>query len=307
MAAPEPKKPDPLVLLARASAAKRRRPWWPVILLLLLIGGAVSGVLWWFWPRGEYPAVAVALFDQLAVPEEKVTLTACLEPTEPYEKDPNLANQGLYIQAANPEEFQQIPTDAGGFASLGRAFPAQPEPVELLIRYPGIPGRRRGSEATGRVFVWPAESALLLVDADTALAEIEIDTFWTVNRLDVRPRRDAAAALRDAAKKSRVVYVSTAADRPTRYNKLRAWLTGHTTNEKDAFPNGPLLAAARVPEAERETFLEKTLAELRKRFSGPAAGVTQDAALAEQFEKAGLTTHRLNEKAWIELRTVLGK
>ena len=113
--------------------------------------------------------------------------------------------------------------------------------------------------------------------------------------------------MQDTARKMRVVYVSTAADRPTRYNKLRAWLTGHSASEKDAFPDGPLLAVSSVPEAERETFVEKALADLRKRFSGSAAGVTTDAALAEQFEKAGLTTHRLGERTWADLRKVLGK
>lgn len=316
MAPPEqPKKPDPLVLLARASAAKRPRRVLPALILLGLVAGLAGLFIWWAWPSGEYPAVTLAAFDQVALPGETVSLTACLEPVEHFEKDAGLAGAALFFQAAAAEDHHQVPANALGYGSWECAFGAETEPLDFVVRHPGIPSRRRGVQASGRVFVWPAETCLLIVDADTALADAGPDALWTANNLDLRALPEAAAALTAAGKKRQVVYVSAGADRPTRYNKLRAWLTSGTRPGAESFPAGPVLAAGALHGEGRDRFLEHTLASLRRRYPGSGVAVTRDERLAGMFRAAGLDTFLLSEtglpadvqavKSWGELRKLL--
>ena len=317
MAAPEPQQPDPLLLLARPSAAKRRRPFLPALILLLLLAGGAGFVVWYFWPRGEYPAVALAVFDQVARPDERVTITARLEPVVPFQGDAHLGGAAVFVQDSASQQFHQVAANVQGFAGLELAFPAGAEVIDLVGRHPGTPGKRHAAHATGRVFVWPADVALLIVDADGTLADADEEALWTANNVDLRPVAAAGATLQAAAQKRRIVYLSAGADWPTRYNKLRAWLLGRTLAPGEAFPAGPVLAPAAVPEDARERFVADALADLRRRFPGAAAGVTKDPRLARLLLEAGCETFVLGEgaeavngvtpvKSWAEFRKRFG-
>src|SRR5262245_20993549 len=131
MAPPEPKKPDPLVLLARASAAKRRRSWLPSIILVLLAAALLGGLAWWIWPRGGYPAVALAAFDQIVLPGQVVPLALRLEPVEPVEGDAHLAGSKLFLQLAGEQEFDELETAADGYAGIEKKLPVDLERIDL--------------------------------------------------------------------------------------------------------------------------------------------------------------------------------
>lgn len=310
----EPNKPDPLVLLARTSAAKRSRRILPGLILLAVVAGLVGLFGWWVWPRGDYPAVTLAAFDQVALPEEKITITACLEPVEPFEQDAHLAGAALYF-LAGAADAREAAADARGFASWDHALGTESPVLDFVVRYPGLPTHRRGVPASGRVFVWPAETSLLVVDADSALTQGSADALWTANNLDIRALPGAAATLRAAAKTRRIVFLSAGADRPTRYNKLRAWLTSGARPAAESFPPGPVLAAGSVPSEGRGRFLDETLVELRRRFPDSGTAVTQDERLAELLRDSGFTTFLLTQteppagvesvKSWGELQKVL--
>src|SRR5207237_6938010 len=93
---------------------------------------------------------------------------------------------------------QKLLTDRDGQVSVSRSFSPTEKPVEILVRYPGDEQRQRGSQATLRVFVWPSETRLLLVDTERTLPAGEEATLWNANNLDIRPRPGAVATLRAA-------------------------------------------------------------------------------------------------------------
>lgn len=295
MAPPEPKKPDPLVLLAQASAAKRRRPVWPTVILLLLVGGLVGSFVWWVWPHSEYPALALAVFDHFAVPGSTVPVTTSFEQLEPSAKDPSINGSRVFLQEAGSAEFQETTCDASGFARFEYAAVADRPVTELVARHPGTPGRRRASEGRARVYVLPPETGLLIVDADKTLIDADEADRWTTNVLDLKPVAGAAAALQAPSKKMGIVYLSSGADRATRYHRLRAWLLSEAERERGTLPAGPLLAAASVPEEDRTGFAEATLARLCEQYRGKHAGVTRDPALAALFRKAGVEAWLLTD------------
>jgi hypothetical protein len=186
----------------------------------------------------------------------------------------------------------------------------------MVRYYPGDDGQRRGAQSKARVFVWPKESSLLVVDAPQALTAIEGNRFDTTHNPDIRPRSGAPAALRALAAKYRIIYLASDAARPLSYNKLSAWLERAAVLE-DQFPAGPVVAPSSGDrEPEPGVFIHDTALDLRQRFKGNVLAITGSAENAKRFRDAGLKTFLLGEaeetpedirraKTWKELQTSL--
>ena len=285
---PKPKKLDPLVILARASAGRRKRPIWPWVILVLAALGMVGLYLWLVWPAGDYPAVALAVYDQVALPGETISIAAGLEAIGPVETDPRLKDSRLYLEdSSQPQYTSLMLTDSRGYAVEKRRFAPGHDVVEVAVRYPGITGRRRAAQAFGRVYFCPAGTKFLIVDADGLPGNADPDSLWTINNVDLRPGPGIAEALQAAWKTHRIVYLSMGADRPTRSNKLRAWLLGQGDAALGTFPPGPLLASGSAPPEERGSYASTLIADLRRRFEGSVTAVTSNPDLARQLRDAG--------------------
>src|SRR5438132_425323 len=165
--------------------------------------------------------------------------------------------------------------------------------------------------------IWPADTQVLVIDADHVLANVDEPKFWVTNNLDVRSLPGAAQDLQKARARFRVVYLSGAADRVARYNKLLVWLQ-KTAPASEQFPEGPLLAPASQSAVDRATFQRETLKHLRVSFTGTVVGIAGGAEESEIFQQAGLKTWQLGSsddapkdvtavKSWKELETPLTK
>jgi hypothetical protein len=308
------KKKDALMILARAALADRRRRSPLAILValavLVLLGGPL---LWWFWPRSALPHILLVAYDQVALPDEMIPIYAQVEPVDADQAEMNLAGVDLYFQEAKTVELLgQIPTQSDGRAVVRKSFPLGQSPAEVSVRYPGEKEHRRGLQASARVFVWPADAALLIVDADHTLAEVGEAGFWTVTNFDIHPQAGAAAVLQKARANYQLVYLTQAADRPGRYRKLRAWLE-RVVPAPQQFPDGPLLAPpSSGSKSDASAFFSTAVSELKRRFPGAKMGVTKSAAVAKTFQEAGLRTFLLQSagenvegvttlKSWSEL------
>ncbi len=301
------KKTDAILLLAKAALADRRRRSPATILVtlaLLLI--FLTALAWWFWPRPELPPILLAAYDQVALPEEPVPLVACVEPRDSDRGDVSLAGCDLYFQEVKSSQLLgKVVTQSDGSATLEKGFPASDLPAEIMVRYPGQQARRRGLADKARVFIWPTDSPLLLVDADHALAELAEDKLWTANNLDIRPRPGAAATLRKLRAKYHIIYLAAAADRPSRYGKLRAWLE-RGAPAQEQFPDGPVIAPlSRAPDSDPATFERTISAEFKGRFRGPIAAITNRTQSAQLFHESGMQTFQLGEAAEVEGIVVL--
>jgi hypothetical protein len=291
------KKPlDALLVLARASFGDRRRRSPVRIVVTLLVLALLVGLpIYFFWPGPQHPPLLLAAFDQVALPGENITLCARVEPLGEDDTTANVARRELYFQELQKDWWKETATGRDGMATVERSFAAAKAPVEIIVRYPGDGQRQHGTQTKSRVFVWPQESALLLVDVESTLPDREAN-LWTANNLDIRPRPDAVTLLRAARSKYRLVYLCAAADRPSRYNKLRAWLERGWAPAQEQFPDGPLLArSCRLPGSETADFLQATLNDLRERFQGTIVGITGDRDTARLFHASGCRTFMLGE------------
>jgi len=286
-----PKKPDAITLLAQAGAAKRRRSPVPILVSVAIVVGVLTLLAWWIWPGAEPRQLVLAGYDALARPGDSVTLRAQIEPLDPETAGVRLSGYDLYFVEPGSELEAKVATDEAGAGSVEHTFAGPAEaPVEVIVRGPGRDGRRGAPETSTRVFLWPAEAPLLVVDADHALADAEPADFQAGYNPDIRPLPGALAALQALAGTHHVVYLTAEADRPVAYLKLAAWLR-RSWAPVEQFPDGPLLGRALHPEAEDAAgFRRAALAGLKERFHGPAVGLARRPEEARLFHAAGLRT-----------------
>ena len=301
------KKVDAILLLAKSSFSGRRRRSLPTILACLAVVLVLSILLVRQWlPRPSSSQLVLAAYDQITLPDKRVSLGAQVEALEQSNDTVDLGKLPLYFQESNSPEFLgKVETSPDGMAILEKTFGPRRQSVEVLVRYPGE-GQRRGTEERAHVYVWPADAALLVVDADQALANVDEPKFWTMNNLEIPPVPGAAAALQKLQTKYRVVYYSRRADRPTRYNKLSFWLQ-RAAPPTEQLPEGPLLSPAGTLSASSAADSPRELLRrLEDSFPGKVVGVVKRKEDAEFFQSTGLRTYLLgeNEDAPKNIRTV---
>src|SRR5581483_491794 len=217
---------------------RRRRPWylgrvfWFVVPLTLL-GGFI---LWWNLPTGQPPRLLVVALDQLSADGKPLTLRGRIEP---WPKDAQaVALGGVNVFFVIDRKAQPATSDP--FGDLVATASVLPEGGGFTVRHVGT-RERPGSEDSARVFAWPADSKLLVVDVEETLAAIAADAWPRENPLDIAPRPDAAAALREAeANGYHIVYFALSGDSALAYRKVRGWMYQRIAR-KDGFPAGPVL------------------------------------------------------------------
>jgi hypothetical protein len=280
---PKPKKSDALALLAKASFGSRRRYSAGRLLvgfLFLLIPVAI--LVWFLWPHRHLPAMVLAAFDQVSRPGELTRISAQIEPAGAAGTI-DLSGQKLYFQEPRSGFLAEAETDSQGAGTVETTFNNPASSFECTVRYKDD-NPKHAVPANARIFLWPADAALLVVDLDRALADAQADLLITANNLEIQPRNGAREALQAAAKDYRIVYVSEFIDRPWRYNKVRAWLDRGWVSPNERFPAGPLVPSVLV-------------AGFKTSFQGKIVGVAGTGELAEQFRRSGLMTYSLDEQA----------
>ncbi len=288
---------DAFRVLAKAGFGDRRRSPLRLLVIMSLIALLVAVPIYLLWPGPERPPLLLASFDEVALPDETISLYARVEPLAEVKAGANLAGCQLYFHELQNDRREQLATDRDGRVMVQRSFSACAVPIEIMVRYPGEGQRPHGNQAKSRVFVWPPETHLLVVDTEPALADVDEASLWTANNLDIRPKPGAVALLRAARAKYRIAYLSMGADRPSRYIKLRAWLERGWAPEQEQFPNGPLLAPAGDPLRSTAEFLQAKLKDLKERFHGMTVAFTARREHALLFQEAGCQTFLLNATA----------
>jgi hypothetical protein len=278
---------DAFRVLAKAGFGDRRRSPLRLLVIMSLIALLLAVSIYLLWPGPERPPLLLASFDEVALPDETISLCARVESLGEVKTGANLAGCQLYFHELQNDRREQLATDRDGRVTVQRSFSSCAVPIEIMVRYPGEGQRPPGNQAKSRVFVWPPETRLLLVDAETALADVDEGSLWTASNLDIRPKPGAVACLRGARAKYRIAYLSTGADRPSRYIKLRAWLERGWAPEQEQFPDGPLLVPACHPPLNVADFLQTKLKDLKERFQGTAVAITAHGEHALLFHEAG--------------------
>ena len=289
-----PKKDDPLTILARARLRQQRRRF-PVIgmVTLAVIVGMLGLIAWLTWPAPDPGELWLTVYDGLGNPDEEVALRAQLGPQKELARNAKLDGFDLWFLQPETGLREQTATDVAGLAGVPwRASVGKGPFREVLVRYPGD-GRRRGLEATGRVFVWPRESSLLVIDADHALALTSRSSGGSTDRV-LLP--GVADALRKAKGAHRIVYLTAEESSPVAYYHLATWLKQSGPTGEPQVPSGPLLNRAAYPADDPAGFYRLALEDLKKRFEGKLTGIAGRAEEEGSFQQAGITVLRTGSR-----------
>jgi hypothetical protein len=285
------KKIDPMVLVAleRERAKRRERSLAvPLLLIAAVLAVGLGFLAWKFWPE-DPPNISLTAYDQVARPEEPVALWARVE-DEDRQEPINLGGFDLLFQVAATRQAETVSTDAGGAAHIDwRPAKAPAGPTEFLVRY-ADQKTHKSSRNAGRVFVWPADASLLVVDVDHALVNVDEETLRAARLPELTARPGAAAALRRLPG-YKIAYLTALAERPAAYRNLRSWLRPLAATDRDQFPDGPLLGPSQpLGEGDRETFIQGQIETLKSAYTGPAIGIAGRAKEARLFFDAGWKT-----------------
>ncbi|HYV37219.1 MAG TPA: hypothetical protein VE988_16045 [Gemmataceae bacterium] len=269
----EPKKPDtPAPAEASAPSAddelsrrlreaiSRKRPWQRTYFFLLLLAliSIFAFVAWWFWQRPQPPELMVIGFDHVTRPGKQFTVRAATVPRQPGVD--KWGGRDLFFQEVAPplaESGQPVALRTGehGMATATWTLKHPATMAEIEAIYIDDSMRPPWSDrARCRIFTWPSESRLLVLDVDPTMKN---SNDW--------PALAKALAEADSAG-WRIVYLAVNANTPADYRPLRDWVIRLQSD----LPVGPVLPRTKFPAGEADAVArKKVLAELKGEFSGP--------------------------------------
>jgi hypothetical protein len=190
-----PKKPDVQSLLAKAGAGKKRKRSSAGILIALFLLAALLGLIYLLARPGTEPVpLMVVALDQLALPDEAISLRAQLVAQDGADEDINLEGFDLYFSdsllvgpAGGPGERplqEKARTGPGGEAAIEWRYSPGEQPRSFVVRYPGDK-RRPASNDQGSVHVFAPDRPLLIVEARHGLLGAGDEQFRKTNVFDL--------------------------------------------------------------------------------------------------------------------------
>jgi hypothetical protein len=255
-------------------AARRKRPWnWLSLSLTALIFGVPAAlILWLFWPWPHPPEMIVVAFDHVNKVGKPVEVRAALEPMDGSQK--RWRGLDLFFEELAPAGGHSlgvitVRTDEQGGARAEWRLNGTGPIVDVEVRYLDEWMRPPWFDrARCRVFTWPADARLLVVDVAPTLKSAED---WPA----------MIKAFTDAEKAGwHLVYLAVDADTPLAYRKLRDWTVQQETATSDPLPAGPVLARQKLFGGETNEAARKgVLAALKQEFITSLVYVAAERAL----------------------------
>ena len=286
-------KADALAKKLKDSLAQRRpRPWKLVIATLLSSVLLLALLAWWLRPQTASAPLQVMALDTICTPDETPTVRAQLLTVRQIKDPPHLmtpTKEDLRLLPGHTIVFHEphlllppgvearevvVKSDERGQASVEWAL-RKPMSAEFLVLHIDAEQRKGSPQDLGRIFVWPKDAPLLVVDADETLIADELDA-------------QASATLTKAAKDGwHVVYLAPAQTRPHEFRAARGWLTKHQAK----LPAGPVLGRQHFAADETtEQVRRDLLKQIQERFHGPMLAVVKNGESAQVCRELGLRT-----------------
>src|ERR1051325_6164485 len=159
--------------LQQSLAQRRPRPWKTVLLTLLIGGILVALLVWYFYPQRR-EVLQVVAFDAVFTSEQSPQASAQLLLPSEEESPRRLRGQTVVFQEIWPRPGEKLREISQKSDDEGRAMISWTA-AEFQVRYVNVQDRQQSLRDTGRIFIWPKEKAILLVDADALLSVEPLD------------------------------------------------------------------------------------------------------------------------------------
>lgn len=304
---------------------RRERPRWqrwaPVIAVVLL--GMLGLFAWLIYPAPAPPRLTITALDALVLAGEPAAVRAFLEPQDPEASFDAFAGLEVGFWTANDADGAARQTATANSHGEARAALAAADPKGATFTARFVSQQKYQVHDIAAIYALPREAALLLVDVEETLAELDPAEWGKTNPIGVALRAGAAAALKSAADKgSHVVYFAVHGVRPKDYRPVRGWVENKSVG-LEPLPRGPVLSRLEFAAPGKESATsahdarQALLSRLRSQFTGPLAAVVRTSAAAEQclkLEIRPLATGGgdfpegvIRLKSWADLPAALGK
>ena len=157
--------------------------------------------------------------------------------------------------------------------------------MEFSARFISTEARPKNVNDGGRLFVWPKNAPLLIVDADETLIAEKLD-------------EQAALTLKKAAAEGwRIVYMTPTAAQAHEWRLARGWI-----QRQPKLPIGPVLGRRRFPSDEPTDEARQALLQSLRKFDEPRVAVVRSPKTAAACKGLGLTTIQLDKDAkWTDV------
>ena len=278
---PAAPKADALAKDLKAALAQRRPRPWKTILAALALSAITLGVFAWaVYPRPAPAPLQVLALDALVTTHEDLQVTAQLHAL-PSDGAPRSLRKHKIVFHEPPAPFQQADKPRESAASSderGQAAVDWPMPKESIAVFQATyvdPAAKPAKHTDhARIFVQPARTPVLLVDADETLDSDAVN-------------EKAAAKLSKAAQDGwQIVYLALAAATPSEFRAARDRLM-----RQPKLPRGPILGRFHVPNVETsESARRELLQSIKTRFKGPQQALVGSTAAAQVSKEAGVST-----------------
>jgi len=229
--------------------------------------------------EGPGHAVKLSAYDLLGLPGEAAEVRAKLEHDGPSGLNPDMKGYPLHFAGPAVAE-RDVLTDGEGVSAASGRFPDRPGEVgRVRVRFPGSRSHR-AAETTARLFAWPADSRILIVDIDHTISDLPQRDVPFTDIARIPATRGSVDALTTLAGEYRIVYLTARND--ALFNQSRAWL------EATGFPDGPLMTRDYLPWESREGHKRRALALLKGRYPNLIAGFSDTAGDARAYLANGM-------------------
>lgn len=277
---PTAEKADALAKQLKDSLAGRRPRPWKMVLATLVGASLLLGLFaWWLYPRAKPGPLQIIGLDTICTPDDAPMARAQL--LVPPDDTVLRGLAGHKVVFHEPPRFLQpggekprevvVKSDERGQASVEWPTAAT---ADFLVVHVNPEIGKASPQERGRIFVWPKDAPLLIVDADETLIADELDA-------------KAAATLVKAEKEGwRIVYLAPASTTAHHFRKARVWI------EKQAkLPKGPVLGRLHFTEDDSvESARRELLKQLQSKFPTSLLAIVKNPESAQTCKELNVRT-----------------
>jgi hypothetical protein len=251
-----------------------------VLLCALVVAGLLGAMAWSvYYPSGDIAVSVIALTSVGNTSEVGLARAVLVAP----DVDGGASRRGGYEvifldpappPGAMPRRAQAV-TDRAGYAQVSWPMPDK-SPVATFRARHIDPRQRRGSEGDGRIYRWPREAAILLIEVEGLLADPPPEA-RPLAPVQAAAPGGALEALSSLPPEVQVVYLLPATEGWLPARRLRAWVE-ERFGDGTGLPAGPVLGKLDFPTARTGADIRPAaVALLRERFTGQLAALVQRA------------------------------
>jgi hypothetical protein len=268
--------------LQSSLAQRRPRPWKLLLGLIAVCALLLAAMVFWWYPRGRSAPLQIMAFDGVFAADATPTARAQLLPPPGAETPPRLSGfdidfheQVFPIPAKEQAKPRSVVarSDAKGQAAVEWIVANAPV-AEFFVRYRDPDQKHISAAERGRLFVWPKDAPILIVDAEQTLIADELDA-------------EAQAKLSEAAEAGwHIIYLAVAGDTPLEFRTASGWL-----ERQVQLPKGPILGRPDYDESLSADAARRALVKkLQSQFRGPLQAIVKSAEAAQACNEAGVRT-----------------